>query len=287
MTPDRQLSYSIKKHNHILLKDYQGYLHIYHYFYQVFYNKNKDIQIKIGNINVDNKNAILFDLSSISSILMQMEFKRGSILFEYMSSKYPLIDEIGFDKLNELLDIIKNELENQETTRITFNISNDFNKLLYQGIEPTFKYEDIVSILQELIYKYLDNNLSKNIIIFYNSEIIPLDLIKYENVYYFDIGRINKFDNYNLLVKDTSIKELDWEIIYQNILDLMPIPCNEKIVYSYILMYFRYFIRDKVLYASNMTQYIVFYLLAKEYKQEVIAKNIVISDDIKSYLASL
>lgn len=80
--PSFQITLDINKKNNILIVDYKGYLEFYAYFYELLLCKNKDYKIRLSNKNLDSKNTIFLDFTSILNIYMSLSYKRGTILYE-------------------------------------------------------------------------------------------------------------------------------------------------------------------------------------------------------------
>ncbi len=204
-----------------------------------------------------------------------------------MISKYSYIDLIGYERIYDLYMDIKNTL-NESDSGIFYDVVQDLNKILYEGIELSYDKSDILNVFKRILYQFLENNYNKTIILFLNSDIVNLELDIFENVYFFDISRNCEIMKYNMISLDT-MKELNFILLKEFIMDNYPLVISENDVIKYINKYYKYFICTKCIDVYSQEELIVFSLLSKknETKQEILPNNFQIDDKIKSYLALL
>lgn len=252
----------------------------------MFVRKNRDSHVKIGNYNLDSKNAVLFDFTSIASILSMIEYRKGTLLYEYMVSKYSFIDSVCYDKLLELYENLQLSL-NDEQSSVYYNIVDDLNKILYEGIEPNINQEKIMESFDILLKEYLEKTKNKTIIIFYNSEIYDINFLNYDNVYSFNIAKQKSIEKYNLESTDIEMKEFNYELIKNNLMKIYPINYKEEEINKYIKIYYSYLGSVENIYAYSLEEFLIFSILSDKNKQKVIPKNIQISDNIIAFLASV
>jgi hypothetical protein len=282
-----QIILDINRENHLIMYDYKGYLLLYNYFYEAFVKKNTDYEIRISNKKLDIRNAIMFDFTSVSNILASLEFKKGTLIYEYFTSKYPKIDEIGNDRLYAIFDDIKKYL-NKNDSDIYYEINKDIDKMLYEGIDTCYNIENIYNVFNKVITNYFNIATTKTIIIFTNSEIFNYEYNIYENIYYFDISKKINIYRYNLISTDT-IKELNISILKKELIKVFPYNIDIKYLERIILLYFKLYIHFDKVYVHSEKDYIVLYLLSKynNIKKEIVCENFSINNNIKSYLAQL
>lgn len=283
----KQTTIDINKYNHIVLCNYEGYISFYNYFYELIAKKNKEYGIRLSNKTLDSKNAIMFDFTSIANIFVSLEYKKGTLLYEYMISKYTYIDSIGYERMFELYMDIKNNL-NDNDEGVFYDIVQDLNKILYEGIELSYKKEDIIDVIKKILYQFLENNYSKTVIVFLNSDIFTLDFDLYENVYCFDIGRMIDTKKYNLIA-NSQVDELEQDIIFEYIKDNYPLVVVDIKIQKCIDYYLKFYIYHSKFDAYSEEDLIIYALLSKKMNKthEIVPNNFIISDKIKSYLAQL
>lgn len=82
---------TIEKNNRILIVNYNKYIEFYKYFYEMS-------NLFIDNKEITKKDCIFIDITSIGSIMKELEFKKGTILYDYILIKY---NEIIVDKKDD------------------------------------------------------------------------------------------------------------------------------------------------------------------------------------------
>lgn len=286
-TSKSQVIIDINKINNILIVDYKGYLNFYKYFYYLLIKKNNNYSIRISNKSLNSKNTIFLDFTSILNIFMLLDYKKGTLLYEYMISKYSYIDDIGYNKIFELYKEIQNKLS-QNDDDIFYNIVSDLNKILYQGIELSYNEHNLIKTLEKILYEYIEKNNDRTIIMFINSDIVPLSTFSFNNVFVFDITRKKDYIDYNLITKD-NIKELDFNIIKDTIIRNYPLIIDSKKIDNYIQIYYKNLIYLDNIYVQSEEELIIYSMLSKNnyLKQCIIPIDIQINNKIKSFLALL
>ena len=84
----------------------------YYKFYCSLVLKDKDINIQIGEKQLDYKNTILFSFLDFTEILNNLNFKKGTIFYDYLTSFINEIDIVDNNRVFEnLLIIVKNLIE--------------------------------------------------------------------------------------------------------------------------------------------------------------------------------
>lgn len=283
---DSQTILDINKSNHIVLGNYDGYIKFYNYFYEVLVKKNKEYMVRLSNKSLDYKNTIMFDFTSVSSIFSSLEYKKGTLLYEYMVSKYTYIDSLAYEKMFNLYDELHDILNNNEDG-IVYNIIDDLNKLLYDGIELSYNKDATIVVFKKILKKYLDNNYTKTVLLFINSDILDFNLDLYDNVYYFDISSHEDIGTYNLISYD-NIMEIDFSLINEYIKDKYPLHIEISLIDKLIKKYYSFFAFSEEIDVYNEEELVIYTLLSKKASihQKIIPKDFIISDSINSFLAS-
>ena len=115
-TSEEELQLDISKKNSILILNKLTFLKFYNNFYQVFENKNKDIEIFLENKLHDSKNAFLLTLIDQTEILENLNFKKGSLFYEYIMNQIYSNENLDNDIIfYDLENILKNI---QKTSKI-------------------------------------------------------------------------------------------------------------------------------------------------------------------------
>lgn len=277
----------INKINYLLIGNYDGYIKFYTYFYECLINKNKDFKIRIDNNVIDSKNTILFDFTSIYNMFLALELKKGSLLYEHVLLKLSSLDESWIEKFDELFFNLTSHL-NDVDEGYNYLVNEDLQKIITQCIDITYDKENIVKVFKQLLDEYLENCLSKKIIIFIDSSIVEFDFNSFDNVFVFDISNHVELKKYNLISLD-EVKELDFEIIKSKICDDYPIELDKTKVNKLISTYYRYLLCSKIICAHSEDEVIVYTLLSKYNKinQIVTYESVIIRDNIKSFLSNI
>lgn len=285
--PSSQVTLDINKKNNILVVDYKGYLNFYSYFYESLLCKNKNYKIRLSNKTLDTKNTIFLDFTSVLNIYMSFVYKKGTLLYEYVMSKYSEIEELTLSKFSDLFENIKEELSIYEND-LVFNIAEDSDKLLQQAFEVSYDNSRVIDILKKLLSYYIKLNISKVVIIFVNSKIVNVSFDEYDNVYAFDIAIMDDYKKYNLMSYD-FIRELDYSLIRNAIFNLYPLCIDKKTIEKYMFLFFKCVIYSKSILVYNDEEILIYSLLSKcvGIKQRIIPINFVVNNDIKSFLATL
>lgn len=277
----------INKINYLLIGKYDGYLEFYTYFYELLINKNKDYKIRFDNSVIDSKNSLFFDFTSLYNVLLSLEFKKGSLLYEHMILRLNLLGEIWEEKFDDLFSDLINFL-NKNDEDFQYCVSDEMKKIITQAIQVSCNKKNIKNTFLNVLEEFLNNCNNKNIIIFINSRLIEFDFTKFDNVLLFDISDVVSLKKYNLISLN-EVKELDFEFIKNKIEKDYPINFRERAVYNCISAYYRYLLTSKTVFAYSNEELIVYTLLSKynNFNQQIIPKNLSVNDNIKSFLANI
>lgn len=289
-TSEEELQLDISKKNSILILNKLTFLKFYNNFYQVFENKNKDIEIFLENKLLDSKNAFLLTLTDQTEILENMNFKKGTLFYEYIVTQINSNEILDNDIIfYDLINILKN-IQRSLKMNIDYVMNEDLEKLILSQVEFNLKvnFENINEIINLLLENYLEKNISKTGIIFYDSSLISININSYESCYFFDINSKKRIEEYNEIV-DKEVKEFDLEFIINKLESIWPVDFNRDETMLYIELYWKSKLINLSLEVLNETSLLTYRLLDKMYNKEskIIIKNFQIRDNVKSFLEQI
>lgn len=289
-TSEEEFQLDISKKNSILILNKLTFLKFYNNFYQVFENKNKDIEIFLENKLLDSKNAFLLTLTDQTEILENMNFKKGTLFYEYIVTQINSNETLDNDIIfYDLINILKN-IQRSLKMNIDYDMNEDLEKLILSQVEFNLKvnFENINEIINLLLKNYLEKNISKTGIIFYDSSLISININSYESCYFFDINSKKRIEEYNEIV-DKEVKEFDLEFIINKLESIWPVDFNKDEVAFYLELYWKNSLVDLELEVSNETSLLTYGLLDKMYnkKAKTIIRNFQIRDNVKSFLEQI
>lgn len=281
---------SIVKDNKIFIQNKLEYFRFFNSFYQVLKLKRKEVRIVLDKKTIDSKNTILLSLCDFSEILENLEWKKGSLFYEYVSFIINDLNCLDNDMLlYDMENIIKNIL-NQSKLNIDYEIEEDIEKHILNLTQFQLHYDinDLLVIITKLFKNYIEKNLTKNFVIFYDSELLPLDFSMYDSCYSFDVSKNIDFENYNLIC-EKEMKEFDLEIINNKLESIWPIDYKRSIIMIYIREYFIKSSSNMVFVAHNEQEYLTYLLMDKIYdnNSKIEYQDFVISDNVKSFLKKI
>ena len=228
--------------------------------------KSKNIQIKIEEKSLDYKNSILFSFSDFSEILDNLNFKKGTLFYEYIINCLEKIDNNSIDSIFFIYaDIIKSIIS-ESALDIDYDIDEDLEKLIlnFSTFKLNTNINQISYIINKILTSYIEKNINKLVIIFYDSDILTINLNIYDNVYLFDISNHKNISEYNLLCIN-DITYFDINIILEKLESLWPVEFNKEKVLTYINDFYLDAKNHSIYNAYNETEYLVYYLLNKFY----------------------
>lgn len=256
----------ITKENKILVINKREYFNFYNYFYDLLKNKNKNIEIRLGEKIIDTKNTFAFSFQDFTEILEHLSYKKGTLFYEYISGMLVESEMLDNDTLlYNLVDIVKNILSKTELN-IDYDVEDNIEKILLNAVDFTLNYDlkYIDTILNLLLEKFVEKNISKTIIIFYDSSICTLNTKNYENCYTFDSNYQKDIKNYNLIVLD-EIHKFDTTLTMEKLESFWPVEFNRNRVEESINNYFALVSLNMKLLAYDETELITYHLLNKIY----------------------
>lgn len=287
MNTEEELIIPIMKENKILVLNKLTMFQFYNLFYQSIKLKEKNIKISIGNNLLEYKNTILLSLCDYTEILENFTTKKGSMFYEFLSSQIQNSITLENDILLYNLSAIVQDVLNNVSMNIDYDIEEDVEKIIFDLVEFHLDYHlgDTKEILSELIQNLIEKNTSKNIVIFYDSELFDFDFSKFDNCYSFDTSNNKKINDYNLIC-DKHITDFRFEMIINKLESLWPIEFLEFEVIDYIKEYFIKKASNLSLTAFCEQEYLTYILMNKMYEKEdsIKYRNFQMKDNVKSFL---
>lgn len=273
-------TYTIKRKNYLKILNYEKYLE----FFINFFSKEN---IYIENNELKNKEYILIDLTSPYTIMKNLDYSKGTLLYDYINMKFSNIPE---DKIYDIHNDLKNIITQVETCldlNINLDIEENIMKYLSQNIfiskyEKSIK-EDINIILNENL-KLKKSNIY---IIFYNSELIPLSL-EYDNFYLFDINQNNEAQDYNFIISD-EVNEFIYNLIITELKRIWPINYESYEIENLFNQYFKIYSNQKTILVNNEKILLMAKIINKIYnmKQKIEYLYPIKNNAIKNYIDKL
>lgn len=281
---------TIIKDNSVFNLDKKEMFKFYYQFYQCIERKNKNIKIAIGEKTIDFKNTILFSFLDYKEIMESLKFKKGNLFYEYLIScleDLNLLEEesIFYDIVTIVKEIIK-----KANLPISYDIEEDLEKLIFNFVD--FNLEVDMNKISEIINCLLENFISKNrnktFIIFYNSELISLNLDYFDFCYSFDVSDQKNIEDYNLICED-EVKKFDKEMLIEKLESIWPVEFDKEKIIVYTKKYFIYKKYNLPFIAYEEFEYLTYIILSKIYedKIDISINNFVIRNNIKSFLTKI
>lgn len=276
----------IDSYNNLICEKYINILNLYKYFDECINEKNKEINIKIGDKNINNKDYILYNFMDIQTILESIKYKKNSLLFDYINSY--LLNNIN--SINELNEYIKkyflNYLQDCNIDIDLYPVDNIL-KIFSNCLEISTIIDKPLEKINYMLEYIINNNVNKTIIIFLNSDNLPIKY-NYENVICFNLSKNIEIKHNNILLTNKSCKNLDIEIILEYLEKNWPIQFNRQSVLYWLRYYFDNCIFLDKVKITNEELLIVAFLFKKMYhiEQNIYYSN-EINDIIKSFIANI
>ena len=259
----------IDSYNNLICEKYTDILNLYKYFDECINEKNKDLNIKIGDKNINNKDYILYNFMDIQTILESIKYKKNSLLFDYLNS-YLLDNITDIDDLNEYVK--KYFLKYLKNCNIDLNVNSIDNtlKIFSNCLEIIPNVDNPIEKINYMLKYIINNNLNKTVIIF------------------FDISKKININDNNILITDNFYKNLDFQIILEYLEINWPIQFNKESTLYWLKYYFINCFSLSKIKITNDELLIIAFLLKKMYKlnQNIYYSN-KINDIIKSFIANL
>lgn len=280
----------VVKDNAIFILDKKEMFKFYYQFYQCIESKNRNIKISIGEKLIDSKNTILFSFLDYKEIMESLKFKKSSLFYEYLISclgDLNLLEEetIFYDVVTVVKGIIK-----KANLPIGYDIEEDLEKLIFSFVDFNLEVDmnKVSEMINCLLESFVNKNKNKTFIIFYNSELISLDLDYVDFCYSFDVSDRKNIEGYNLICEE-KVKKFDKEMLTEKLESIWPVEFDKEKIIVYIKKYFVYKKYNLPFVAYEEFEYLTYVILSKIYKDKVdiSINNFVIRDNIKSFLTKI
>lgn len=276
----------ITSYNNLIYENYIDILNFYRFFDECINEKNKDLNVKIGDKIINNKDYILYNLMDIQTILESIKYKKNSLLSDYLNLY--LLDNIT--DIADLSEYLKTYFSNYlKKCNINMNINSSENilKIFSNCLEIIPIIDNPIEKISYMLEYIINNNLNKTIIIFFNSNNFLINN-KFKNVIFFDINKNIEMNNNNIFITNNFYKNLDFEIILDYLEKNWPINFKKESILHWLKFYFTNCISLSKIKITNETLLIIAFLLKKMYKlnQTIFYPN-EINDIIKSFIANL
>ena len=289
-TKSEEKTITVLKNNNVLVLNKLKFFEFLNYFYQIITYKKRDVQIKIDNKILDHKNTILLSLCDFTEILGNLEWKKGTLLYEYITTHILessfLDNDILFYNINNILENIIDECD----LDIDYEIDDDISKILFNCTEfqLNYKWNELIIIFSKLLNNLIKMNPTKHFLIFYDSDLLYFDSKKYDHCYSFNISKNIEFENYNLICEQELV-EFNAQMVLEKLENIWPIEFNNEKVKKYIKEFFIRKTSNNSLIAYSEHEYLAYIILNKIYNFycKIETENFIIGNNVKSFLAKI
>lgn len=274
----------IKRHNSLLIINQEKYIYLYYLFHNSIKRKDNNCNIKINKEEISSKKYTFIDLTSPIAIVNELENKKDTLLFSYTSHIFDKLVDNYLDRLLEIYEKVMHEF-NEINDLLNCNIKDDVVKNFVSNYEINFNILEYEKILKNLLKIFLDSNIDKKIIIFYNSKYLKYNFENNKNVIAFDINDKLEVNKYNVLISNEYMN-INYEIIINYITKKSPIILEKSLVESILTEYLTNIIYKKEI--SEVAEYknIIYKILSKKLNINHNFNN-KLSKILESYIATL
>lgn len=268
---------SIEKDNKLKIINYKTYLDFYKHFYL-----KQDLFIQ--NKEVNKKDFIVIDVTSIIGIIKQMEFSKGSIFYEFVINTY---NDTSLDKKEPFyqeflkqIDILKENLN----VDFEFIEEDNIDKVIMQNIDININFNILFETFLTILNKVVNENITKTYIIFYDSKILDIKLDS-DNYYLFDLNQYLDIDKYNLLIS-SDVQEFNINFLVNYIESIWPKGYEENEIRVLLKHYFKYLIYLNEFDTVSIELYILGIILNKTcgLNQKIVYTKPIDDNIIKSFI---
>jgi len=230
---DRKVDIFINNDNSMLVLNKKSMFSFIYYFTNLFQNKENDYKIFFGNKTIDSKTAIFFNLLDYTAIMEQFSFKKGSMIFEYLtnviSSELEEYPEDLAAELNAKYDI-------DTFINYTTNFEVDAIKLLnnFGNIKLDVDINNFENSIFKLLNFLVSNNPNKTFIIFQDKQLINANLSVGDNVYVFHIGS----DSEPNIILGEEIINYEKQLVVSHLELVWPLEINKGTLKAFLNEYF-------------------------------------------------
>jgi len=282
-------SIDIKKYNNIIFTKPINLLNFYKTFDYLINDRDENIKIKLGMKYISYKDYILVNLMDIDSIINELKYKKGTVIYEYVNNILENLDyeyKIEIDKaVEKTFDEIKQKLCFKSHLSFDTDISKLFNS--QATFFPIIDDLDFIDTLKNVLSEVLLSKINKTFIIFINSDLINYDFSNHDNVYIFDISTKNNILEYNIII-DSIVKNFDDEMLFNYLKLNWPINSSDSEIKNVSNIYFKYYINQEIIETNESNILIVSKLINKilNFDKKIIFDENKIEDIVKSFLKS-
>ena len=274
----------IKRHNSLLIINQEKYIYLYYLFYNSIKRKDNNCNIKINKEEISSKKYTFIDLTSPIAIVNELENKKDTLLFSYTSHIFDKLVDNYLDRLLEIYEKVMHEF-NEINDLLNCNIKDDVVKNFVSNYEINFNILEYEKILKNLLKIFIDSNIDKKIIIFYNSKYLKYNFENNKNVIAFDTNDKLEVNKYNVLISNEYMN-INYEIIINYITEKSPIILEKSLVESILTEYLTNIVYKKEI--SGVAEYknIIYKILSKKLNINHNFNN-KLSKMLESYIATL
>lgn len=287
---DEEQFLRIQKDNHILVENEKGMIDFYNRFMKLI-EGTEEFTGFIDYKKIDSKSFVLLNLLDYQVLNEAVQYKKGSLLFEYID--FVLKDHISTfpESINLELVSFLDKIFYQENLQVDYVVNEDSIKLLHNQVQfflPCKSLEMQLEAIKEMLNSLFIHNLTKKYIIFYNSKIIDYDFSKYDCCYSFDVNQNKPFEVYNLMAID-AVREFNLNILKKEIELLWPIEYREEHLKKIIEKYFTQYLFLEEIKLSIPEEILVAHIIQKllGIDKKLSYDSSILNYNIKSFLTKL
>lgn len=270
----------IEKNNKVLITNYDKYIEFYKYFYEMS-------NIFIENKEILKKDCVFIDITTIAGIIKELEFKKNTLLYDFILIKY---NEIAINKKDEFYSAFLKQIEYLKSNmNLEFELIPEeiIDKVIIQNINTKINYARLIKDFENILHFVVSYNINKTYIIIYNSSFFQMSR-NLDNCYTFDVNSYLNVKDYNILISD-EIRNINYELLIEYLKEIWPVDYFEQEIETLLEEYFSYGIHKKIFKNKKEKMYLLSSIINKEYKfhQEITCDKVVFDSIIKSFIDNL
>lgn len=271
---------TIEKNNKVLITNYDKYIEFYKYFYEMS-------NIFIENKEILKKDCVFIDITTIAGIIKELEFKKNTLLYDFILIKY---NEIDINKKDEFYSAFLKQIEYLKSNmNLEFELIPEeiIDKVIIQNINTKINYARLIKDFENILHFVVNYNINKTYIIIYNSSFFQMSR-NLDNCYTFDVNSYLNVKDYNILISD-EIRNINYELLIEYLKEIWPVDYFEQEIENLLEEYFSYGIHKKIFKNKKEKMYLLSSIINKEYKfhQEITCDKVVFDSIIKSFIDNL
>lgn len=271
---------TIEKNNKVLITNYDKYIEFYKYFYEMS-------NIFIENKEILKKDCVFIDITTIAGIIKELEFKKNTLLYDFILIKY---NEIDINKKNEFYSAFLKQIEYLKSNmNLEFELIPEeiIDKVIIQNINTKINYARLIKDFENILHFVVSYNINKTYIIIYNSSFFQMSR-NLDNCYTFDVNSYLNIKDYNILISD-EIRNINYELLIEYLKEIWPVDYFKQEIENLLEEYFSYGIHKKIFKTKKEKMYLLSSIINKEYKfhQEITCDKVVFDSIIKSFIDNL